>query len=77
MHEIVTAENPCDWGAKYESVVGTGTAEFIESKVEKARGLVCIFGRYGGSFNEFRDTALATVVVIRVNIVSISGKEKK
>ena len=30
LHEIVTSENPCEWGSKYESVVGTGTAKFID-----------------------------------------------
>lgn len=77
LHEIITAENPCEWGAKYESVVGTGTAEFIESQKEKAKALECILNQYGGSFNEFKDSSLSSVTVLRVNIVSISGKEKK
>ncbi|MFZ1983320.1 MAG: pyridoxamine 5'-phosphate oxidase family protein, partial [Desulfatitalea sp.] len=35
-HEIITAEKPCEWGTKYESVVGNGVAEFIESQQAKA-----------------------------------------
>ncbi|MDW7774643.1 MAG: pyridoxamine 5'-phosphate oxidase family protein [Desulfobulbaceae bacterium] len=76
-HEIVTAETPCDWGTKYESVVGTGIVELLESQQEKAKALICILSQYGGSFNEFRDSSLSSVTVFRVNIVSISGKEKK
>jgi uncharacterized protein len=77
LHEIVTAETPCKWGARFESVVGTGIAEFIESKQGKSKALECILGQYGGSFKEFRDSALASVSVFRVKIVTITGKGKK
>ncbi len=77
LHEIITADKPCEWSAKFESVVGSGTAEFIESEPEKSKALECILRQYGGSFSEFNDSSLSSVVIIRVNIVSISGKEKK
>lgn len=77
LHEIITAEKPCEWGAKYESVVGTGIAELVDSHQEKAKALACILCQYGGSFNEFKDSALSSVAIIRVTIVSISGKERK
>lgn len=77
LNEIITDENPCKWGAKYESVVGTGVAEFIESQQEKAKSLACILSQYGGVFNEFKDSFLSSVTIIRVTIISIGGKEKK
>jgi nitroimidazol reductase NimA-like FMN-containing flavoprotein (pyridoxamine 5'-phosphate oxidase superfamily) len=77
LHEIITADNPCKWGAKYESVVGTGTAEFIESQQEKVNALECILSHYGGEFDTFTNSDLTPVTIIRVTIVSISGKEKK
>lgn len=77
LHKIITAENPCEWGTKYESVVGSGIAELIESRQEKAKALQCILSQYGGSFNEFKDSALSSVTIIRVTIVSIRGKEMK
>ena len=77
LHEVVTAKNPCEWGARYESVVGTGTAEFIESPREKASALAFILKQYGGSFGEFEDKAVSSVAVFRVAVVSISGKEKR
>jgi nitroimidazol reductase NimA-like FMN-containing flavoprotein (pyridoxamine 5'-phosphate oxidase superfamily) len=76
-NEIITAETPCKWGTKYESVIGSGIAEFIESEQEKTKALECILSQYGGSFNEFKDSLLSSVAVIRVTIISISGKEKK
>lgn len=76
-HETITAETPCNWGTKYESVVGAGTVEFIEPHQEKAAALECILHQYGGSFKEFKDSSLSAVSVFRVNIVSISGKGKK
>ncbi len=77
LHEIIADENPCKWGARYESVVGTGTAELIESQQEKSKALECIMRQYGGSCCEFKDSALSSINVIRVNIVSISGKKNK
>lgn len=77
LNEIITAENPCEWGANYESVAGTGIAEFIDSHQEKAKAFACILSQYGGIFNELKDSSLSSVTIIRVTIVSISGKEKK
>jgi nitroimidazol reductase NimA-like FMN-containing flavoprotein (pyridoxamine 5'-phosphate oxidase superfamily) len=74
LHQIITAETPCEWGAEYESVVGTGIAEFVESHQEKARALECILSEYGGSFKGFKGSAMSTVTVIRITIVSITGK---
>ena len=77
LYEIITAETPCEWGTNYESVVGTGIAEFIESEKEKANALECILNQYGGSFNGFKNTAISSVTVIKVAIVSLSGKKKE
>jgi nitroimidazol reductase NimA-like FMN-containing flavoprotein (pyridoxamine 5'-phosphate oxidase superfamily) len=77
LHEIITEEMPCEWGTRYESVVGTGVAEFIDSHQEKSKALECILRQYGGSFNEFKEAAIAKVTIIRVTISSISGKEKR
>ena len=77
LNAIITDETPCKWGAKYESVVGTGIAEFIESRQEKAKSLACILRQYGGVFDQFKDSSFSAVTIIRVAIISISGKEKK
>ena len=77
LHEIITTKNPCEWSAKYESVVGNGTAEFIDSHQEKAKALECILRQYGGDFKEFKDSGLSSVTLIRVTILFINGKEKK
>jgi nitroimidazol reductase NimA-like FMN-containing flavoprotein (pyridoxamine 5'-phosphate oxidase superfamily) len=77
LHEITTDENPCSWGARYESVVGTGVAEFIVAPEEKAGALACILRQYGGEFRDFEAPALAMVTIIRVMIVDMRGKEKK
>lgn len=77
LHEIIRTDSPCEWGAAYESVVGTGIAEFIESQQEKTEALECILNQYGGSLKELKTSTLTSVTVIQVTIVSISGKEKK
>ena len=76
LKEIITDEKPCEWGARYESVVGMGIADFIEPLQEKAKSLTNILSQYGGVFTEFNDSSLSSVTIIRVTIVSISGKRK-
>lgn len=77
LHEIVRADISCGWSSRYESVVGTGIAELIESHQEKAQAFEWILSHYGGSFAELKEAPLSSVAIIRVTIVSISGKEKK
>ena len=77
LHKITEAELDCDWGARYESVVGSGIAEIVESHQEKASGLGWILRQYGGGPGEFTERDLDSIAVIRISIRSISGKARK
>jgi nitroimidazol reductase NimA-like FMN-containing flavoprotein (pyridoxamine 5'-phosphate oxidase superfamily) len=46
LHEIVKAEQACKWGAKYESVIGSGTAEIIDDLDVKKEALEWIMRQY-------------------------------
>jgi len=48
LHDIVTGQQACDWGAKYESVIGSGTAEIVDDLKAKKEALEWIMHQYGG-----------------------------
>ena len=77
LHGIVTAEQACGWGAKYESVIGSGTVEILDSREAKADGLAWIMGQYGGGTWEFSEETLTKTLVLRVCILEISGKARQ
>lgn len=77
LHEVTKANAFCRWGARFESVVGSGTAEFVESHPEKATALGWIIRQYGGTPGEFTERELDSVTVVRIFITSVSGKTRK
>jgi len=76
LHEIVTAQRACDWGAQYESVMGSGTAEIIDNSDAKKEALQWIMRQYGSDAHDFSDEILKKTLILRVRIREISGKAK-
>ena len=68
-------ENPCAWEMRYKSVICWGTAIFLTELEEKKKGLDCILNHYGASPNQFTETSLSKVCVIRINIDRMTGKK--
>jgi nitroimidazol reductase NimA-like FMN-containing flavoprotein (pyridoxamine 5'-phosphate oxidase superfamily) len=77
LHKITKAASLCHWGATYESVVGSGMAEIVESHQDKVTALRWIIRQYGGVPGEFTERDLASVTVVRISVTSISGKTTK
>ena len=77
LHDIVTAEQACKWGAKYESVMGSGTAEIVDDLESKKEALECIMRQYGNGTWDFKEEILKKTLVLRVRILEISGKARK
>ena len=75
MDGVIGAANPCGWEVRYRSVIGTGTAVFLEDPGEKAEALAIIVARYGGNASSFPAEALGRVAVLRIDVDSITGKE--
>lgn len=69
-------ENPCAYSWKYESVMGGGTVEFLETPEEKAHALNCIIRHLGKTENTFQFPAerLERTCVYRVCIENPTGK---
>ncbi len=60
---------------RYKSVIGTGRAYILENNEEKARGLKSIMRQCAGGEYSFSEEKLDTVLVIRIDIESITGKQ--
>jgi uncharacterized protein len=74
--EIVRDEIPCEWTAKYRSLIGYGTIEFITGNEEKKKGLDVIMTHYGrkGAIT-YSDSHIENIVILKLNIEEISGKQ--
>jgi nitroimidazol reductase NimA-like FMN-containing flavoprotein (pyridoxamine 5'-phosphate oxidase superfamily) len=77
LHEIVTGNQACDWGAKYESVMGEGVAEIVDDPDARKVALACIMRQYGSDAIDFSEEALKKTLIFRVQVLEISGKSRK
>ncbi|MGB9936647.1 MAG: pyridoxamine 5'-phosphate oxidase family protein [Methanobacterium sp.] len=78
--ELVKAENACNWGMKYYSVIGSGKSEFIENIEGKREALNIIMQKYSGNSSksfEYSKSTLNKVSVFRVKIEEITGKKSR
>ena len=71
---IVAGETACDWGARGESVAGTGTARLVTDPAEKLRGLDAIMRHYGADRPAYTPGVLDRTTVIAIAVESLRGK---
>jgi nitroimidazol reductase NimA-like FMN-containing flavoprotein (pyridoxamine 5'-phosphate oxidase superfamily) len=74
-HEIVVSERACSWTAEFGSVTGTGIAEILTDREELEKGLTVLMKQYSDEDYDFSGEDLDGVVVIRVDIEEMTGKE--
>lgn len=72
--EIVTGERPCDYTTNYKSIIGFGTAVFLEDEAEKLEGLRVVMRRHAGPTEGFRSEVVPKTAVVRIDIASLTGK---
>jgi nitroimidazol reductase NimA-like FMN-containing flavoprotein (pyridoxamine 5'-phosphate oxidase superfamily) len=72
--EIVRAEKPCGFTARFRSVIGYGTARVLSSDAEKRRGLDVIMRQYAATGDGIPEATLAKTTVIEIEIESMEGK---
>ncbi|MDO5835787.1 MAG: pyridoxamine 5'-phosphate oxidase family protein [Methanobacterium sp.] len=73
--QLVTAENPCNWGMRYLSVIGSGQAQLINDQQDKMEALDIIMSKYSEKSFEYSPEALDSIMVIKVEIEEITGKK--
>lgn len=69
-HELIAGTQACNYGYKYESVIGNGNAVFVEDYSEKIHALKKIMAKYTGNddFNFSPDkTNLVTIIKVRAD----------
>jgi len=79
--QMVRSENPCNWGMKYLSVIGSGKAHLIDDILGKKEALDIIMAKYSlksiesdEQLFEYSENSLNNVLVIEVEIEEITGK---
>ncbi len=74
---VVEGELACAWTMKYQSVIGFGRAVLLEGIEEKRSALDIIMGHYSDQPFSYPEPVMEHIVVIKVMIESITGKESE
>jgi uncharacterized protein len=73
--EVKRSEKPCSFTMKYRSVMGYGTAAFVEEPGAKARALGIIMRQYGESEFSFPEESLAKIELIAIHDIEMTSKK--
>jgi nitroimidazol reductase NimA-like FMN-containing flavoprotein (pyridoxamine 5'-phosphate oxidase superfamily) len=73
--EPIKADNPCEWGMKYKSVVGSGKAYFVDDFEAKCDALDIIMAQYSDGTFDHPKTKVKNTLIIRVEIEHMTGKQ--
>jgi len=72
--ELLRHDEPCQWEMRYKSVIGSGRAYFVQGLEEKQRALDAILRQYtDGSFT-YPEERVASTLIIKVEIESMTRK---
>lgn len=74
-HELVKAEEACNWGMRYQSVIGFGKAAFIDEIKAKCDALDVIMQNYSDGSSEYPVEAIRRIIIIKVEVESMTGKK--
>jgi len=74
-HGIIESEEPCDFEARHRTVIGTGTAAFVEDEADKIAALNRIVGRFTAKHFDYPKSNLKATAVIRITVESLKGKK--
>ena len=74
-HEIVEADDACAWGMKFQSVIGFGRGLIIDDIESKHKALNIIMQHYSRNSYEYPDKAVKKIIIIKVEIEHMTGKQ--
>ena len=72
--ELITGKQSCQWTTKYRSIMGKGNIEIITDFDEKKEGLDILMEHHGKFDNAYSPKMVDKVLVLRLDIIEISGK---
>ncbi|AKL95052.1 putative flavin-nucleotide-binding protein [Clostridium aceticum] len=74
--KLVKKDMACNWGMKFISIIGLGTARFIEERSDKKEALDIIMSQYSEDKSfQYSDEQIEAVTVIEVMITEMSCKK--
>ena len=74
--QLQTGSEPCKYSYYYSSVLGDGTAKFLQGE-EKCAGLSALMRHMAGREDTFTAEMAERVEVIAIHVKSLSAKERK
>lgn len=74
-HELVEADEACDWGMKYRSVIGFGEASLIEDPEAKRSALDVIMKHYAVRPYKCTNKPVEGLIIIKVDIENLTGRK--
>jgi nitroimidazol reductase NimA-like FMN-containing flavoprotein (pyridoxamine 5'-phosphate oxidase superfamily) len=72
---MIEADQGCDWGIRYQSVIGSGSAHFVEDLKEKQSALALVMSQYSSGTFSFPPETVSRSAVVRIDIESMTGKQ--
>ncbi|MEJ6455701.1 pyridoxamine 5'-phosphate oxidase family protein [Fusobacterium nucleatum] len=76
-HELIVGKMACNYSERYQSVIGTGLISFVEDKDQKIAALnEIMFQSTGKKDWDFPEPMLNGVVVFKIEVTSLSAKER-
>ncbi len=74
LKEPDTPGEPCAYGVRFKSVIGTGKARIVEDPAERIHGLDLVMEHYAPGEWRFKEEKLAITAVVCIDIETLSGK---
>lgn len=78
---IVEADQACNWGTRYQSVIGFGIAHFLDDRAAKQHALTLIMAQYAErSFSfppEMPPEIVSRTALVKIEIESLTGKRSE
>ncbi len=71
---LITSEQPCSFGAEYESVMCRGRAKILENGAEKTAALINLMKTQTGQDFQINEKMAAAVTVIKVDVEYYTAK---
>lgn len=74
--EVIMNELPCEWSAKYRSVMGTGIIETENNPDAKKAGLDLIMRKYGATGElRYDEGSVSRMVLLKLRVDRVTGKQ--
>jgi len=77
VESLVEADQGCNWGIRYQSVIGFGRASLVENPADKEQALALIMAQYSKRSFLFPPEMVGRTAVVKITIDSLTGKQSK